>query len=36
MLLLGIDIGASSVKVSVVESATQQCIASAQYPETET
>lgn len=35
MLLLGIDIGTSSVKASVVDSATQQCIASAQYPETE-
>jgi len=36
MLLLGIDIGTSSIKVSVVDSNTQQCIASAQYPETET
>ena len=35
MLLLGIDIGTSSVKVSVVDAATQQCIVSAQYPETE-
>jgi xylulokinase len=35
MLLLGIDIGTSSIKVSVVESDTQQCIAAAQYPETE-
>ncbi|MES2005809.1 MAG: FGGY family carbohydrate kinase [Bacteroidota bacterium] len=35
MLLLGIDVGTSSVKVSVVDAATQQCIASAQYPETE-
>lgn len=35
MLLLGIDIGTSSIKVSVVEAQTQQCIASAQYPETE-
>ena len=35
MLLLGIDIGTSSIKVSVVEAATQQCIDSAQYPETE-
>jgi xylulokinase len=35
MLLLGIDIGTSSVKVSVVDAATQQCIASAQYPDTE-
>ncbi len=35
MLLLGIDLGTSSVKVSVVDAATQQCVASAQYPETE-
>ncbi len=35
MLLLGIDVGTSSVKVSVVNAATQQCVASAQYPETE-
>jgi xylulokinase len=35
-LLLGIDIGTSSVKVSAVDAATTQCIASTQYPETET
>ncbi|MEO6188916.1 MAG: FGGY family carbohydrate kinase [Ginsengibacter sp.] len=35
MLLLGIDVGTSFIKVSVVEAASQQCIASAQYPETE-
>jgi xylulokinase len=35
MLLLGIDIGTSSVKVSVVDSATQKAVASAQYPDTE-
>ncbi len=35
MYLLGIDIGTSSVKVSIVSSQTQQCIASAFYPETE-
>jgi xylulokinase len=35
MLLLGIDLGTSSVKVSVVDGATQQIIASAQYPDTE-
>jgi xylulokinase len=35
MLLLGIDIGTSSVKVSVVDAQQQKCIASAQYPETE-
>jgi xylulokinase len=34
-LLLGIDVGTSSIKVSVVDAATTQCIASAQYPETE-
>jgi xylulokinase len=34
-LLLGIDIGTSSIKVSVVDAATTKCIASAQYPETE-
>jgi len=32
MLLLGIDIGTSSVKVSVVDAESQQSIASAQYP----
>ena len=36
MLLLGIDVGTSSIKVSVVDGATQQIIASAQYPEKET
>lgn len=35
MLLLGIDIGTSSVKVSVVDAATQQIVASAQYPDEE-
>ncbi|NCD71007.1 xylulokinase [Mucilaginibacter agri] len=35
MLLLGIDIGTSSVKVSVVDAATQKAVASAQYPDTE-
>ena len=35
MLLLGIDLGTSSVKVSVADSQTQQILASAQYPETE-
>lgn len=35
MLFLGIDLGTSSVKVSVVDGATQQCIAAATYPETE-
>ena len=35
MLLLGIDVGTSSIKVSVVDGETQQTIASAQYPEKE-
>lgn len=35
MLLLGIDVGTSSVKATVVDSATQNAIASAQYPDTE-
>jgi xylulokinase len=35
MLLLGIDVGTSSIKVSVVDPATQQVIASAQYPDEE-
>lgn len=35
MYLLGIDIGTSSVKVSVVEVSTQQVIDSAVYPESE-
>jgi xylulokinase len=35
MLLLGIDLGTSFIKVSVVDTQSQQCIASANYPETE-
>jgi xylulokinase len=35
MLLLGIDIGTSSVKVSVVDAATQKIVATAQYPDEE-
>jgi xylulokinase len=35
MLLLGIDIGTSSVKVSVVDAASQKVIMSAQYPDEE-
>ena len=35
MLLLGIDVGTSSIKVSVVDAATQRTVASAQYPDTE-
>ena len=33
MLLLGIDIGTSSIKVSVVDADTQTCIAATRYPE---
>lgn len=35
MLLLGIDIGTSSIKVSVVDAQDQTCVASVQYPEGE-
>ena len=35
MLLLGIDVGTSSIKVSVVDAQTQRAVASAQFPETE-
>jgi xylulokinase len=35
MLLLGIDIGTSFIKVSVVDADTQKAVASAQYPDTE-
>lgn len=35
MLLLGIDIGTSFIKVSVVDADTQKSVANAQYPETE-
>jgi xylulokinase len=35
MLLLGIDIGTSSVKVSVVDAGLQKALVSAQYPDTE-
>ncbi len=35
MLFLGIDLGTSSIKVSVVDAQSQHCIASAIYPETE-
>jgi xylulokinase len=35
MLLLGIDVGTSSIKVSVVDAKSRQCVASAQYPDTE-
>lgn len=35
MLLLGIDVGTSSIKVSIVDAATQKAVAAAQYPEAE-
>lgn len=35
MLLLGIDIGTSSVKVAIVDSTSQKAIITAQYPEEE-
>jgi xylulokinase len=35
MLLLGIDIGTSSIKVSIVDSASQKTLAVAQFPENE-
>ncbi|HEX9510977.1 MAG TPA: FGGY family carbohydrate kinase [Puia sp.] len=35
MLLLGIDLGTSSIKVAVVDPATQRTLATAQYPDTE-
>lgn len=36
MLLLGLDIGTSSIKVAIVDAQTQQTITTAQYPDTET
>jgi xylulokinase len=36
MLLLGLDIGTSSIKVAIVDAQTQQTIATAQYPDAET
>lgn len=35
MLLLGIDIGTSSIKVAIVDAETQQIVSQAQYPEEE-
>src|SRR5690348_15465870 len=35
MLLLGIDLGTSSIKASVVDAQSQKWLASAQYPEQE-
>lgn len=35
MLLLGIDVGTSSIKVSVVDAQNHECLASAQYPQSE-
>ena len=36
MLLLGIDIGTSSIKVAIIDAQSQQTITTVQYPETET
>ena len=36
MLLLGIDLGTSSIKVSVIDSATQKSLCTVQYPDIET
>ena len=36
MYLLGIDIGTSSIKASVVDAVTQKCLATVQYPDIET
>jgi len=36
MLLLGIDVGTSSIKVSIVDANTKSVVASAQYPDKET
>ena len=36
MLLLGIDLGTSSIKVAIIDAHSQQCIATAQYPDAET
>ena len=36
MLLLGIDLGTSSIKVSVVDADSQKIVASSTFPETET
>jgi len=35
MLLLGIDIGTSAIKIAVIDSQNQQCVASYRYPEKE-
>ena len=35
MLLLGIDLGSSSVKASVIDGESGECLASAFYPEQE-
>jgi len=36
MLFLGIDLGTSSIKVSIVDADSQQCVCSVQYPDIET
>ncbi|HEX8358293.1 MAG TPA: FGGY family carbohydrate kinase, partial [Segetibacter sp.] len=35
MLLLGVDVGTSSIKVSIVDSQTLHTLCSAQFPDTE-
>ena len=35
MLLLGIDIGTSSIKVAIVDATTSKTLVTVQYPETE-
>ena len=35
MLLLGLDLGTSSIKASVVDGSTGKLVASAQFPDTE-
>ena len=36
MLLLGIDVGTSSIKVAIVDAQSQKCITTVQYPDVET
>lgn len=36
MLLLGIDLGTSSIKVAIVDANTNQCVTTVQYPDVET
>ena len=36
MLLLGIDLGTSSIKISIIDSSNQKCLCTVQHPEIET